>query len=307
MRRRPRWGSPEVPEAPQVQALAEYLDQRFRGQMIATADLAAFSVLKTFDPPFTDLQGSTVIGVSRRGKFLIVSVATDTGEPRHLVIHFALAGWVRLLDGLPDQPARPGRGPLMLRLGLVTTDGEADARLELTEAGTRKSTSVWLVNDPADIEAIRNLGIDVYDLALPSTFKELIRSNGAAQIKGTLRKQSVIAGIGNAYSDEVLHRAKLSPFAPGNRLEEDQLLLLLQSIQDVFGEALEEARGRKPAQMKDAKRSGMAVHGKAGEACPVCGDTVAEVSFAERALQYCPTCQTGGKKLADRRLSKLLK
>ena len=134
-----------------------------------------------------------------------------------------------------------------------------------------------------------------------------ILAGSAQQIKGLLRSQGVIAGIGNAYSDEILHAARISPFATAKSLDRDAVQVLYDAIHDILGAALEEARGKPPQELKDVKRSHMRVHARTGLACPVCGDTVREVSFADTALQYCPTCQTKGKILADRRTSKFLK
>ena len=122
-----------------------------------------------------------------------------------------------------------------------------------------------------------------------------------------LRHQGTIAGIGNAYSDEILHAAKMSPFKPANGLTDDELATLYAAIRDTLGDAVERSRGLHASELKGEKKSNLAVHGRTGKPCPVCGDTVLEVSFADSSLQYCPTCQTGGKPLADRRMSKLLK
>ena len=135
----------------------------------------------------------------------------------------------------------------------------------------------------------------------------LLAKAGRAQLKGVLKDQRTIAGIGNAYSDEILHAAKLSPFKPSNSLTESELGTLFAAIKGELSDAIQRADGLAAKDLKGEKKSGLRVHGRTGEKCDVCGDTIAEVSFADSSLQYCPTCQTGGKKLADRRLSKLLK
>ena len=135
----------------------------------------------------------------------------------------------------------------------------------------------------------------------------ILAAEGRKQIKGVLRDQSVIAGVGNAYSDEVLHVAKLSPFAKASTLTDEQVDTLYQALRSTLTDAVAAASGKPAKELKDAKRAGMRVHGRTGEACPECGDVVREVSFADRSLQYCATCQTGGKPLADRRTSKFLK
>lgn len=259
--------------------------------------MATVSALKTFSPAPSDLVGRPVTGVTRHGKWL--DLATDGP---HLVWHLARAGWLRWYDAVPGTPVRPGRSPLALRV--VLDDGSG---FDLTEQGTRKRLAVHVVDDPADVPLVASLGVE--PLAEEFTVERLIELARARnqQVKGLLRDQGVIAGIGNAYSDEILHAARMSPFALTGKLSDDDLARLHATIREVLTEALEAAAGRPAAELKDAKRRGMRVHGRTGEACPVCGDVVREVSFADSALQYCATCQTGGKPLADRRMSRLLK
>jgi formamidopyrimidine-DNA glycosylase len=288
-----------VPELPEVEALAADLARRLDGRAIVRVDIAAFSCLKTYDPPVTALSGAMVDGVTRHGKFLDI----DAGGT-HLVLHLARAGWVRWKDEVPALPARPSsKSPLAARIVL-----DNGAGLDITEAGTRKSLALYVVRDPADVEGIARLGPDpLADDFTIDVLDGILQGAGRAQIKGVLRLQSNIAGIGNAYSDELLHAAKLSPFKPANSLTEVELQTLYDAIRTVLGEAVKRSAGLAASELKGEKKSNMAVHGRAGEKCPVCGDTVREVSFADSSLQYCPTCQTGGKPLADRRMSKLLK
>jgi formamidopyrimidine-DNA glycosylase len=167
---------------------------------------------------------------------------------------------------------------------------------------------MYVVRDPLDVPGIRSLGPDpLADDFTPERLQEILTEEGRKQIKGVLRHQGTIAGIGNAYSDEILHAAKMSPFKPANSLEGEDLAVLYAAIRDTLGDAVDRSRGLAASELKSEKKSNLAVHGRTGEACPVCGDTVREVSFADSSLQYCPTCQTGGKPLADRRMSKLLK
>jgi formamidopyrimidine-DNA glycosylase len=288
-----------VPELPEVEALARDLSERLRDRAIVRVDIAAFSCLKTYDPPISALSGALVDGVTRHGKFLDI----DAGGT-HLVLHLARAGWVRWRDEVPTVPARPNsKSTLAARVVLDNGSG-----LDITEAGTRKSLALYVVRRPTDIEGVARLGPD----PLASEFTtavlgDILQTNGRAQLKGVLRQQSTIAGIGNAYSDEVLHAARLSPFKPANSLTEAELQTLHDAIRDVLGDAVRRSSGLAPSELKGEKKSSMRVHGRTGQPCPVCGDTVREVSFADSSLQYCPTCQTGGKLLADRRLSKLLK
>ena len=287
-----------MPEFPEVEALAAFLREHAVGQPVARVDVANISVLKTFDPPLTALGGLTITSVDRHGKFLDVDC-----DGLHLVTHLSRAGWLRWSENLSPKPLKPGRGPLALRVRLAN-----DAGFDLTEAGTRKRLSVYVVRQPADVPGIARLGVDpLSEEFTVERLGEILTAAGRSQIKGVLRDQSVIAGIGNAYSDEVLHAAKLSPFHPASSLTADEVATLYGAIVDELSGALQRAEGLAARDLKDSKRSSMRVHGRTGETCAVCGDTVREVSFADSSLQYCPTCQTGGKILADRRMSKLLK
>jgi len=291
-----------MPELPEVEALAGFLRERAVGRVIARIDVGAISVLKTYDPPVTALHGLEVTGVSRHGKFLDLDVSG-----LHLVVHLSRAGWLRWSDALASTPIRPGKSPIALRVRLDDPDLPGDPGFDLTEAGTQKRLAVYVVRDPQDVPGIATLGPDPLDAAFDVAALQRIVGGSRQQIKGLLRDQSVLAGVGNAYSDEVLHAAKLSPYAVAGKLSEGEVERLWTAMRTVLTEAVEAAAGKPAKELKDAKRAGMRVHGRAGLACPVCGDTVREVSFADRALQYCPTCQTGGKVLADRRLSRLLK
>jgi formamidopyrimidine-DNA glycosylase len=288
-----------MPELPEVQALAEDLAARLDGRAIARVDIAAFSCLKTYDPPITALNGALIDGVGRHGKFLDID-ASGT----HLVLHLARAGWVRWRDEVPGVPARPNaKSPLAARVVL-----DNGAGLDITEAGTRKSLALYVVRDPHDVEGIARLGPDpLADAFTRDVFAQILQDNGRAQLKGVLRQQSNIAGIGNAYSDEILHAARMSPFKAASSLTDDELDQLYAALRTVLADAVARSSGLAASELKGEKKSHMAVHGRAGAKCPVCGDTVREVSFADSSLQYCPTCQTGGKPLADRRMSKLLK
>lgn len=288
---------------PEVQGLVDFLAARTTGRRISVARLASIQALKTFDPPLEDLLGATVTGVARHGKWLDLAVApmSDDGA-LHLVFHLARAGWLRWYETLPKTQVRPGRSPIALRIGFDDGCG-----FDLTEAGTRKKLAVHLVTDPAQVPMVATLGPDPLEESFTAELLGEILGSRRTQLKSVLRNQSVIAGIGNAYSDEILHAAKMSPFTISATLSEAEVAALHESIQSVLAAAVDEASGRPAAELKDAKRSGMAVHGRTGHPCPVCGDTVAEVSFADSSLQYCPTCQTGGKVLADRRMSRLLR
>lgn len=287
-----------MPEMPEIHALVRFLDERLRGKVVAAGHLASFHALKTFDPPLEALVGLDIDGVTRHGKFLDIAA-----QGVHLVAHLARAGWVTWHPEAPTTVPRPGKSGVVLRL--VFDDGSG---LTLTEAGTQKSVAVYVVSDPRDVAGIASLGPDPLGADFEAaTLAGILEAAGRARLKGVLRDQKVLAGIGNAYSDEILHAARLSPYTPANSLDEDAVRALFGHIRGVLAEAIENTAGTQPSELKDSKRSAMRVHGRAGQPCPVCGTTVAEVSFAESSLQYCPGCQTGGKKLADRRMSKLLK
>jgi len=294
-----------VPELPEVEALALDLRGRLRDRAITKVHLAAFSALKTYDPPISALDGTLVDDVTRHGKFLDISASG-----LHLVMHLARAGWVRWRDEVPTLPPKPSnKSPMAARIVLDTPDGqEAPSGLDVTEAGTRKSLAIYVVKDPREVEGIARLGPDPLDPAFTiDVLRRILADAGRSQVKGVLRHQGTIAGIGNAYSDELLHAARMSPFKPASSLSETEVETLYAAIGDVLGAALARASGKPAADLKGEKKANLAVHGRTGEACPVCGDTVREVSFADSSLQYCATCQTGGKPLADRRMSRLLK
>ncbi|MEE1746431.1 MULTISPECIES: Fpg/Nei family DNA glycosylase [unclassified Streptomyces] len=286
-----------MPELPEVEALRVFLDDHLVGKEIDRVLPLTVSVLKTYDPPPTALHGATVTGIARHGKFLDIGAG-----PLHLITHLARAGWVRWKDEFPAAPPRPGKGPLALRTVLTGGDG-----FDLTEAGTTKRLAVYLVHDPAEVPGIARLGPDPLDDSFDRDAFAALLAGERRRIKGALRDQSLIAGIGNAYSDEILHVAKMSPYLLTANLTDDQITRLHTALRTTLHDAVARSSGLAAGRLKAEKKSGMRVHGRTGQACPVCGDTIREVSFSDSSLQYCPTCQTGGKPLADRRLSRLLK
>ncbi|WP_282070503.1 Fpg/Nei family DNA glycosylase [Janibacter hoylei] len=286
-----------MPEMPEVQGLVDFLGERLDRLAVESLELASFSVLKTFDPPPQALAGAPVDGVHRHGKFIDVDC-----DGIHLVVHLARAGWIRWSDELPRTVLRPGKSPIALRVRLVDGSG-----FDVTEAGTKKSLAAYLVRDVQDVPGIARLGPDPLAEDFTRDVFAALLAGRTTQIKGVLRDQSLIAGVGNAYSDEVLHVARLSPFAKAASLTDEQVHTLYAALRSTLSDAVAAASGKPAKELKDAKRAGMRVHGRTGEACPECGDVVREVSFADRSLQYCATCQTGGTPLADRRTSKFLK
>jgi formamidopyrimidine-DNA glycosylase len=287
-----------VPELPEVQSLAAFLTGKATGLEVARVDVAAISALKTFDPPVDALVGKTVTGCTRRGKYLQLQV-----EELWLVLHLARGGWVKWRDDMgPGKPTRPGKGPLALRVRFANGSG-----FEVTEMGTEKRLAVWVVRDPMDIDHVATLGPDPLDPGFDAVALGRLLQGSTAQIKGALTDQRLIAGVGNAYSDEALHVAKLSPFKTAGKLTAEEVERLHAALVKVLSDAVERSAGLPAAGLKAEKKSGLRVHGRKGEACPECGDVIREVAFATKSLQYCATCQTGGKPLADRRLSRLLK
>ncbi|WP_432562541.1 Fpg/Nei family DNA glycosylase [Kineococcus sp. SYSU DK003] len=295
-----------MPELPEVEGLAAFLRERMVGRVVARVEVGAVNVLKTYDPPPAALQGLLVAGVERHGKWLDIDV-----DGLHLAVHLSRAGWLRWSDALPKAPLRPGgKNPVALRVRLAPEDDEDPERppgFDLTEAGTQKRLAVHVVKDVQQVPGIATLGPDPLDGSFDlEAFRALLRDS-RQQVKGLLREQSVLAGVGNAYSDEALHAARLSPYAQAGKLADADVERLYEALRTTLQDAVVAASGKPAKELKDAKRAGMRVHGRTGEACPVCGDVVREVSFADRSMQYCATCQTGGRPLADRRLSRLLK
>lgn len=286
-----------MPELPEVEALARFLNRRTVGRQIERAEVAALSALKTYDPPFTALVGRTVDEVTRIGKYLCLSTGGLT-----LVVHFSRGGWLQWRETATAARAKPGRGPLALRVAV-----SGGAGFDVTEQGTEKRLALWLVPDPRDVPQVASLGPDPLGggFSVESLGSILRASKG--NMKTVLTDQSLVAGIGNAYSDEALHAAQLSPFKPANKLTAEETERLHRALTTVLREAVERSDGVAASGLKSEKKSGLAVHGRTGQPCPVCGDVIREVSFATRSLQYCATCQTGAKPLADRRMSRLLK
>jgi formamidopyrimidine-DNA glycosylase len=287
-----------VPELPEIEALVDHLRRHAVGLTIGRVDVGALSVLKTFDPPISALTGQTVVAANRWGKYLGLQAGSLL-----LITHLSRAGWLRWSDKLAAAPLRPGKGPIALRVHLGTPG--AAPGFDLTEAGTQKRLAVWLVEDPEQVPGIAALGPDALDLSADDLAGVLAGNSG--RIKTVITDQKVMAGIGNAYSDEILHVAKISPFATAGKLTAEQLATLHDAMMSVLTDAVNRSVGQGAAMLKGEKRSGLRVHARTGLPCPVCGDTVREVSFADKSFQYCPTCQTGGKVLADRRMSRLLK
>lgn len=288
-----------MPELPEVQALVDHLGEHAVGHRVARADPAGMSTLKTFQPALSELAGREIVGVARHGKFLDLNC-----HGLHLVIHLSRAGWLRWHESASAASPKPGRGPLALRLHLDSPGGPG---FNLTEVGSQKRLAVYLVADPAEVPGIARLGPDAFSVSCAELAGLL--AGRTERIKNLITDQSVLAGIGNAYSDEILHAARLSPYAVAGRMGEAEVAALHGALRSVLVDAMARYTGgnNNPARLKGEKRSGMRVHARTGLPCPSCGDLIREVSFTDRSFQYCPTCQTGGKPLADRRLSRLVR
>ena len=286
-----------MPELPEVEALRVFLAERCVGKKVERVELHSLSALKTFDPPLDGLLGRTLTAVERRGKFLCPFF-----DGVWLALHLSRSGWVRWREDIRTLKPGPKKGPLALRARFDDGSG-----FDVTEAAKEKRLSIHVVRELAEVPGIAKLGPDPLHDSFSVEDLGAALAGAGGQLKSALTDQSAIAGVGNAYSDEILHAAKLSPFKNATKLTDEELDLLYRSLREIMADALERSAGMPAADLKSEKRSGMRVHGRSGEECPVCGDTVRSVNYSSSNFQYCPTCQTGGKILADRRLSKLLK
>lgn len=286
-----------MPELPEVESLSSAVGERLRGARVAGVSLRSVAALKTYDPPLDALCGLEVTGGTRHGKFIDLQL-----PPLHLIVHLSRGGWIRLRDAANERAPASLRGPLAL--SVTFDDGRG---IDITEHGKDKRLAIYVVRTPSDVPGIKRLGPDALDSAFDTAALGALLHGQHGTLKSVLADQSLIAGIGNAYSDEMLHVARLSPFRRADTLDAAEVATLHAAMRAVLEEALAEARAASPETLKSAKKMRMRVHGRGGEACPVCGETVREVSFATRSFQYCPGCQTAGRVYADRRMSRLLK
>jgi formamidopyrimidine-DNA glycosylase len=285
-----------MPELPEVSALSAGLAERMHGRVVTAVRLRSIGALKTYDPPLQALVGRSVNGWTRHGKFLDM-----TAGDIHLVVHLARAGWIRWRERVTEARSTL-RGPLALQVEL-----EGGSGIDITEQGTEHRLALYVVHEPPEVPGIARLGVDVLDDALDTAQLADLLGRRRGQLKTVLADQSLIAGVGNAYSDEILHAARLSPFRQAAALNGDEVARLHAALRSVMTDAVARARGVDIADLKPDKKQHLTVHGRTGEPCPVCGDAIREVSLSTRSFQYCPTCQTGGRVLADRRLSRLLR
>ena len=282
---------------PEMQALSERLDALLTGATLERADLLGFSSLKTYAPSPDDLTGHQVVSVGRRAKYLV----WEFDDGNRMVLHLSQAGRLDIEE--PPKKTKP-RGAVARFTFRTAGEGPSTVALLVREYGTQRKASWWVLA-PDDDGPLDGLGPEVGSPA----FAEFIRtSDSRRHLTTDLRDQHVVAGIGRGWGDDILHRAKLSPFASLRSLTPDQREALLTAATDVLSEALELERTRQGG-LSESKLGGrFKVHNRFGEPCPTpCGDTLERVSFESYEMAYCPTCQTGGKVLADRRMSRLLK
>ena len=276
-----------MPESPEVQALAEFLDERVRGRTVSEVDILEFRTVKTRHNPPSTLVGRALGGAERHGKHVALAVGDDT----RLVVSLGRHGWVRWRDS--DSEELPVDAPPALA-EVALDDGSV---MQVTDAGTWVSLGLFVVDDPLAVPAIAKLGPDPADASYSQNDFEVAHRGRRKQVKAILQEQESIAGIGNAYSDEILHLAKVSPVVHAAALDDDARSRLCAATIETVRGAIDARRGIPIDLLKAAKVAAMRVHGRAGEACPVCGDTVRDFSFASTTAQYCPTCQTGGEVL----------
>lgn len=276
-----------MPESPEVQALAEDLSARLTGREITGVDVMEFRVARTRTRPPSSLVGMRVQGVTRHGKHLDIAVGDS-----HLIVSLGRHGWARYVEAVGDSTTDAGDGDSPPALIVFTFDD--GVVLEFTDAGEWVSLGCWIVDDPAEVPAIAKLGPDPVDPGFARADFDRAMVGRRKQVKAVLQEQESIAGIGNAYSDEILHTAKISPVAHAATLTPAQLDRLFETTVGTLTAAVDARRGVPISELKAAKVAAMRAHGKAGEVCPVCGDTIRDFSFASTTAEYCPTCQTGG-------------
>jgi len=283
-----------MPELPDITVYIEALASRVVDQPLQRMRIAKPFLLRSVDPPISAAEGKRVTGLRRMGKRIVLELEDDL----FLVIHLMIAGRLRWL---------PAGGKVPGKIGLAAFDFP-NGTLILTEAGSKRRASLWLVRGEQALEQFERGGLEVLDADLAAFTERLILENHT--LKRSLTDPRLFSGIGNAYSDEILHRAKLSPIKHTRRLSEEEFQRLFDATRSVLVEWTErlrrESKGDFPAKVT-AFREEMAVHGKFGKPCPVCGTPVQRIRYADNETNYCPRCQTDGKLLADRALSRLLK
>lgn len=271
-----------MPESPEVEALAGFLGEAASGREIRGVDVLEFRTVKTRATPPAALVGRTIAGAVRHGKH--VELKLDEGS---LVVSLGRHGWMRWLVGEPAPAPEAPPALAALELSEATT-------LQVTDAGTWVSLGLFVVADAAEVPAVTKLGPDPADAGFTQADFDTALGGRRKQVKAILQEQESLAGIGNAYSDEILHLARIDPVAHAAALGDEERERLFDATVITIREAIEARRGVPIDQLKTAKVAAMRVHGRAGEACPVCGGTIRDFTFSGTSAQYCPTCQTGG-------------
>jgi len=283
-----------MPELPDITVYIEALESRILGQVLERTRIAKPFLLRSVDPPISAAQGKRVIGLRRMGKRIVVELEDDL----FLVIHLMIAGRLRWVAAGAKVPGK---------IGLAAFDF-SNGTLILTEAGSKRRASLWLVRGEKSLEQFERGGLEVLDSSLSDFTERLMQENHT--LKRSLTDPRLFSGIGNAYSDEILHRAKISPIKHTTRLTGEEIKRLFEATRETLIEWTDrlrkESKGEFPAKVT-AFREEMAVHGKFGKPCPVCGTPVQRIRYADNETNYCPRCQTDGRLLADRALSRLLK
>jgi formamidopyrimidine-DNA glycosylase len=282
-----------MPELPDLAVYVDALDARVRERVVNAVRVRNPFVLRTVDPPLDEVAGRRVTGVRRQGKRIVLELAGEL----FLVIHLMIAGRLRWLEAGRAAPAR-------ITLALFEFPG---GTLALTEAGTKRRASLHVIHGAAALAALDPGGLEIAEVDA-KTFAARVRAENHT-LKRALTDPRIVSGIGNAYSDEILHRARLSPIAHTAKLDDEAMGRLYAAATAVLGEWTERLRlqadDRFPEKVT-AFRPAMAVHGKFRQPCPVCGTPVQRIVYAENECNYCPRCQTNGVVLADRALSRLL-
>jgi len=283
-----------VPELPDIVVYIEALESRVVGQRLDRARIAKPFLLRSFDPPISAAEGKTVTGLRRMGKRIVLELQDDL----FLVIHLMIAGRLRWQESGARVPGK---------IGLAAFDFP-HGTLIFTEAGSKRRASLWLTRGEESLAQFDRGGLEVFESSLAEFAGRLVRENHT--LKRSLTDPRLFSGIGNAYSDEILHRARLSPVRHTRRLAEEETARLFEATREVLTEwtsrLRSESKGDFPKKVT-AFREEMAVHGKFGQPCPVCATPVQRIRYADNETNYCPRCQTDGKLLADRALSRLLK
>ncbi|MWB99992.1 DNA-formamidopyrimidine glycosylase family protein [Agromyces seonyuensis] len=282
-----------MPETPEVQALADELAERLVGRALSSAELLEGRLVKTRGRGPDTLVGAEPTGVLRHGKLVDLAFGD-----RHLVVSLGRHGWMRWVAEGATSPEEGDDDAPPPALASLAFDGAP--ALELTDAGTWLSLGLFVVDDPADVPAIAKLGPDPADDSFTRAQFDHAVAGRRKQVKAILIDQAALAGIGNAYSDEICFAARVSPVIHASELADDALDRLFAATTDVVRSAVAARRGIPIADLKAAKTAAMQVHGRAGEPCPgECGGTVRDFAFGSTTAQYCPDCQTGGALLAE--------